>query len=200
MEIHLAPEHAYHLISPVSIEIARDRVEHKKMSLVGGVLGSLLTRSRPEDLQLIGVENRLEPFWLVDASSRTLYDRSTTYVVPASASDVTGVTVLEQELPTSPQPKGPPAFKLPAVEHCVQESRRRQTFEAITGAEADLAKHASSAMTEIPDLSAFAPEGLLVIPPQVRASAIARRVTADLVKPIPGAQVIHDEQVDINTL
>lgn len=200
MEIHLAPEHAYHLISPVSVDIARDRVEHKKMSLVGGVLGSLLTRSKPEDLQLVGVENRLEPFWLVDAASRTTYDRSATYIVPATGSDVTGVTVLGQELSTAPQAKGTPAFKLPAVEHCIQESRRRQTFEAITGAEADLAKHAASAMNEIPDLASFAPDGLLVVPPQVRASAIARRVTADLVKPIPGAQVIHDEQVDINTL
>jgi hypothetical protein len=110
------------------------------------------------------------------------------------------VTVLVQELSTAPQAKGTPAFKLPAVEHCIQESRRRQTFEAITGAEADLAKHAASAMNEIPDLASFAPDGLLVVPPQVRASAIARRVTADLVKPIPGAQVIHEEQVDINTL
>ena len=61
MDIYLAAEHAYHYIPPVSVDVARDRVEQKKVSLVAGMLGALLSRSKPEELQLATVENRVEP-------------------------------------------------------------------------------------------------------------------------------------------
>ena len=88
MDIYLATEHAYHFIPQFSIDVARDRVEQKKTSLIAGTLGSLLSRSKPEDLQLATVENRVEPFWLLEASSRTVYDRARTYTVPASGVEV----------------------------------------------------------------------------------------------------------------
>jgi len=112
MDIYLATEHAYHFIPQFSIDVARDRVEQKKMSLIAGTLGSLFSRSKPEDLQLATVENRVEPFWLLEASSRTVYDRARTYTVPASGAEVKSVTMMGQDLPTVSQPKGEPAFTL----------------------------------------------------------------------------------------
>ena len=41
MDIYLATEHAYHLIPQFSLDVARNRVEQKKMSLSAGMLGSL---------------------------------------------------------------------------------------------------------------------------------------------------------------
>ena len=200
MDIYLATEHAYHLIPQFSVDVARDRVEQKKMNLIAGTLGSLFSRSKPEELQLATVENRVEPFWLLEASSRTLYDRARTYTVHASGLEVKSVTVMGQDLPTVSQPKGGPAFILTGIEHCLQELQARQTFDGITGSKVDLLKYVSAAKTEIPDISTFAPEGVLVIPPQVKANAVVRQVTAEVVQPVENVQTIHEERVDIKTI
>ncbi|HXQ35474.1 MAG TPA: hypothetical protein VN843_15760, partial [Anaerolineales bacterium] len=91
MDIYLATEHAYHFIPQFTVDVARDRVEQKKVSLIAGTLGSLFSRAKPEDLQLATVENRVEPFWLVEASSRTVYDRARTYTIPAGGAEVRSV-------------------------------------------------------------------------------------------------------------
>ena len=200
MDIYLATEHAYHFIPQFSVDVARDRVELKKMSLIAGTLGSLFSRSKPEELQLVTVENRVEPFWLLEASSRTLYDRSRTYTVPASGAEVKSVTIVGQDFPTVHQPKSGPAFILTGVEHCLQELQTRQTFDGITGNKVDLLKYTSAAKTEIADISTFAPEGVLVVPPQVKANAVVRQVTAEVVQPVQNVQAIHEERVDIETI
>jgi len=200
MDIYLATEHAYHFIPQFSVDVARDRVEQKKVNLVAGMLGALFSRAKPEELQLATVENRVEPFWLLSASSRTAYDRARTYTVTAGGAEVKSITVLGQDLPAVPQSKGAPAFTLTGVEHCVQELRTRQTFDGITGAKVDLLKYANVAKTEIADINSFAPEGVLVIPPQVKANAVVRQVTAEVVQPVQNVQTIHEERVDIETI
>ena len=200
MDIYLATEHAYHFIPQFNVEVARDRVEQKKVNLIAGTLGSLFSRAKPEDLQLATVENRVEPFWLLEASSRTVYDRARTFTIPASGAEVRSVTVMGTDFPVVPQPKGDNAFTLSGVEHCVQELKSRQTFDGITGAKVDLLKYAGAAKTEIADLTTFAPEGVLVVPPQVKANAVVRQVTADVVQPVQNVQTIHEERVDIETV
>ncbi len=200
MDIYLATEHAYHFIPQFNVEVARDRVEQKKVNLIAGTLGSLFSRAKPEDLQLATVENRVEPFWLLEASSRTVYDRARTFTVPASGAEVRSVTVMATDFPVVPQPKGDNAFTVSGVEHCVQELKSRQTFDGITGAKVDLLKYAGAAKTEIADLTTFAPEGVLVVPPQVKANAVVRQVTADVVQPVQNVQTIHEERVDIETV
>ena len=200
MDIYLATEHAYHFIPQFNVEVARDRVEQKKVNLIAGTLGSLFSRAKPEDLQLATVENRVEPFWLVEASSRTVYDRARTYTIPAGGAEVRSVTVIGTDFPVVHQPKGDNAFTLTGVEHCVQELKSRQTFDGITGAKADLLKYAGAAKTEIADITTFSPEGVLVIPPQVKANAVVRQVTADVVQPVQNVQTIHEERVDVETI
>jgi hypothetical protein len=200
MEIYLSAEHAYHLIPQFSVDVARDRVEQKKVSLIAGTLGALFSRAKPEELQLVSVENRVEPFWLVAASSRTAYDRAHTYTVPVSGVEVKSVTVLGQGLSVTPQAKGAPSFAFQGIEHCIQELNTQQTFDGITGNKVDLAKYINVAKTEIADLSTFAPDGVLVIPPQVKANAVVRQVTAEVLQPVHNVQAIHEERVDISTV
>jgi hypothetical protein len=200
MDIYLTAEHAYHYVPQFSIDVARDRVEQKKMNLVAGMLGALLSRSKPEELQLASMENRVEPFWLLAASSRTVYDRAHTYTVAAGSPEVRSVTVLGQELPIVPQLKVGPAFTLTGVEHCVQELQTHQTFDGITGMKVDLLKYVNAPKTEIADITTFAPEGILVVPPQVKANAVVRQVTAEVVQPVQNVQAIHEERVNIETI
>ena len=200
MDIYLATEHAYHFVPQFAIDVARDRVEQKKVNLIAGMLGSLFSRAKPEELQLATVENRVEPFWLVEAASRTVYDRARTYSVAVSGSEVKSVSIMGTDFPVVPQPKGGPAFNFTGVEHCTQELQSRQTFDGITGSKVDLLKYSGAAKTEIADINSFAPEGVLVVPPQVKANAVVRQVTADVVQPVQNVQSIHEERVDISTI
>ena len=125
---------------------------------------------------------------------------SAAYTITVGGTDVRGVTVLNQDLSVLPQLKGDPTFKLTAIEHCAQEFRTQQTFDGITGVKADLVKYANFAKTEITDMNTFAPEGVLLLPPQVRATAVVRQVTAEIVKPVKNAQAIHEERIDIETV
>ncbi len=175
MEIYLPTEHVYTLTPLFDVDTARDRIEHKKMNLVAGMVGALLSRPKPEELQLITTENRLEPFWLVAASSKTKYDRAATYTVTTGWKEAKSVTLLGQDISAMPQPKGDPTFKLTAVEHCMQELRIQQTFDAVSGTKIDFQKYANFTRVEISDLNTFNPEGILLIPPQVRATAVVRR-------------------------
>ena len=200
MDIYLATEHAYHFIPQFSVDVARDRVELKKLNLVAGMFGTLFSRAKPEELHLVTVENRVEPFWLLTASSHTSYDRAHTYTITTGGSEVKNVTVLGQDISVVPQPKGAPSFTLTGVEHCIQNLRTQQTFDGITGTKVDLLKYANFAKTEIADIGTFAPEGVLVVPPQVKANAVVRQVTAEVVQPVQNVQAIHEERVDIETI
>ncbi len=200
MEIYLPIEHVYTLTPQFDVDTAHDRIEQKKMNLVAGMVGALLSRHKPEELQLTTTENRLEPFWLVAASSKTKYDRAATYTVTTGWKEVKSVTLLGQDISAMPQPKGDPAFKLTAIEHCVQELRIQQTFDAVSGAKTDFQKYANFTRVEISDLNTFNPEGILLIPPQIRATAVVRQVTTEVVRPVKNAQAVHEERVDIETV
>jgi hypothetical protein len=197
MDIYLAPEHAYHLIPQYTLEVARDRVEQKKASLVAGTVGALLSRPKPEEIQLAGAENRLEPFWHIAISARTVFDRNRTLAIGVTGPEVQRVTVLGQDVVVDPKAKGGPAIALPAVEHCLDEQRASRTFDAVTGAAADFGKYLSATKTEIADLAAFAPEGVLVVPPQKSATVVVRQVMSEVVKPVQQAQIIHEERVNV---
>ncbi len=70
-----------------ALGIAHDRIEKKKSSLVAGMFGTLISRPNSADMQMVSVENRLEPYWMVTAASHTAYDRQQVYTVPIKGED-----------------------------------------------------------------------------------------------------------------
>lgn len=196
MEIHLAAEQAFHIIPQVTVDVARDRVEQKKVNLIAGTVGAIFSRPKPEEIQLVGVENRLEPFWHIVISTRTAYDRQRAYTVNVSGAEVQSVTLLGQDIAIDPKTK---AFNLTGLEHCLEERRASRLFDAVSGDKVDFSKHLAQPKTEIADVATFAPEGVLVVPPQVRATAVVQQVMAEVVKPVQ-AQVIHEERATVETI
>ena len=198
MEISLAEERAYYFIPQISLEAARDRVEKKKTSLVAGMFGTLISRPNPAEIQVISGENRLEPYWMVSAASRTAYDRQQLYTVPIKGDEVKEVTVLGQKLKISS--KGSPSLTLNGTEHCVEENRLTRFFDGLSGQKADMSRFQPFTKTEITDLANFAPDGTLVVPPQMKATAIVRQVLGEVIQPVTKAQTIHEEKVDIGAI
>jgi hypothetical protein len=198
MEISLAEEHAYYFVPQISLEIARDRVEKKKTSLVAGMFGTLISRPASTEIQVVSFENRLEPYWLVTAASRTTYDRQQVYTIPIKGEEVREVTVLGQKLTVNT--KGSSSFTLNGIEHCVEEHRATRFYDGLSGQKADLSRYQSFTKTEITDLEQFTPDGMLVVPPQMRATAIVRQVLGEVIQPVTKAQIIHEERVDIESI
>jgi len=200
MDIYVAPEQAYFYIPRFTPEIAADRVEQKKTGLIAGAVGSLISRPKPEEIHMVSLENRLEPFWQVSISARTRYDRNQTYSVPLRGPEVQQVTIFGQEVSTELKAKEGPRFSLSGVEHCLEEGHASRGFSGLSGEPVDLDKYQSFPKSLIVDLDHFEPEGTLVVPPQVRATAVVRKVMAEVIKPVKGAHVIHEERVDVETL
>lgn len=198
MDISLAEEHAYYFIPQISLDAARDRVEKKKTTLVAGTFGTLISRPNPVEIQIVSVENRLEPYWMVTAASRTSYDRQQVYTIPIKGDEVREVTVLGQKLRLNSAKT--PSFTLNGIEHCVEENRVTHFFDGISGQKYDLNRFQRFTKTEITDLEHFAPEGVIVVPAQMKATAIIRQVMAEVIKPVSTAQIIHEERVDIEAL
>lgn len=198
MEISLAEEHAYYFNPQISLDEARDRIERKKTSLVAGMFGNLISRPNPAEIQVVSVENRLQPYWAVSATSRTAYDRQEVYTVPIKSDEAKEVTVLGQRLKLSA--KSNPSFTLNATEHCLTEQEITRYYDGLSGQKADLSRYQKFTKTEITDLEQFAPDGMLVVPPQMKASAIIRQVLSEAIKPVTKAQIIHEERVDVESL
>jgi hypothetical protein len=201
LEISLAEEHAFHYIPQFTLEVAHDRVEQRKVQLVAGTVGSLLGlgRLKPEDIRNLGVENRLEPFWLVSVSSHTVFDRNRSYTVPVSGPEVDEVTILGQKVAVDTKEKHS-TITVNAVEHCQENSRVTRSYQGVQGEPGDPQKYTAFPKTIIVDLNTFAPEGVLVVPPQLRATAVARQVIGEVIRPVQNAHTIYEERVNIETL
>src|SRR5512133_1852711 len=139
MEISLAEEHAYYFVPQISLDTAREKIEKKKTALVAGTFGNLISRPNPAEIQIVSVENRLEPYWMVSAASHTAYDRQQVYTIPVKGEEVKEVTVLGQKLRLNS--KGSPSFTLNGVEHCVEENQLTRFFNGLSGQKADMERY-----------------------------------------------------------
>src|SRR3989304_8935895 len=165
MDIYLSPEQAYHFFPRFTIEVAHDRVEQKKPSLVAGAVSSLLSRPNPDDIQVVSTESRLEPYWVIAASARTLYDRNRPYTVTVSGPEVQRVTIFGQDLPVDAKTKEGVGITLDGVEHCLEERRTTRAFDGLSGEKSDPGKYQSFAKTVIVDLENFSAAGAPGCPP-----------------------------------
>jgi hypothetical protein len=199
MDISLANERAFQLTPQVPLETARVRVDDKRTSLVAGTVGALLARPKAEDIQLVSTENRLEPFWQITIATRTRYDRNRSYTLAVTGPEVQQVTVLDHQVTVERQAKGGPSVTLTGIEHCQEEGRVTRFFDGMTGEKEDRSKYLTFPALEITHLETFAPEGVLVAPPEARATAVVRQVMAEAVKPVQ-AQIIHEERVDVENI
>lgn len=192
MEIILAQERIFQLTPQVPFDQARARAEEKKASLIAGMLGSLFSRPKPEEIPLVGVQYRWEPYWAIGVHLRTVYDRQRQYNVVVGGPEVRQVTVLGTDLPVENVAKAGPAFTVTGVEHCEEDFRALRIFSGAGAAASDANGITEMPQTEVADLATLQGDGVVVVAPEMSANAVIRQVVAETVKPVK-AQVIHEE-------
>lgn len=216
MDVHLSPTHIYALNPSLDFETARQQAIDKRLGIVAGGLGALLSRPKPEEVELVYAEIRFEPLWHVVCATRFAYERNREFSVPVGGAEVRKVTLLGQAFEVggtaqAPQPGllqqlgigaggAARAFSVPGVEHCLEESRQERFFDAVTGQPAPLGgEFAQKDKTELSDASALALEEALVVPPQTSAVKIVKSLLATMIKPIQADKIL-EEAVRIETL
>jgi len=196
MDITVAEERVFQLLPTLGIDQAREKAWDKKIAVFGAGLTSIFSRPKAEDVQIIYSECRYEPFWHVACHVRYVYDRTRSYNIPVSSPEVQRVTVEGVEYLVTAKPR---QFTITGVEHCIEEASTDVVFDAIAGQERDWKNYLRFGKEPVPDLGQFAPEGSIVVPAEMRASAVVRQVLGSIMRPIQ-ADTIREERVDIQAV
>jgi hypothetical protein len=192
MDIQLADQRIFALVEKFTPEQARLRAMDKRTDIFISGLVSLFQRPKPEDIELIGSQERFDPFWHVICSTRHVYDRTRKFSVPVSGTEVRSITLKDEDYLVSNR-----TFSIAAIEHCQEEDREQLFADGLSGEKQELEKLIGGAKNEVTDLPAFASnDKVMIVPPEVRASFVVRQLLQQMLKPVQ-ADVVHEEAVKI---
>jgi hypothetical protein len=215
MDIHLGATHIYALNPALDFATAQQQATDKRLSVVAGGLGGLLSRPKPEEVDLTYSEIRYEAFWHLVCTVRYVFERKKDYHVAVTGNEVRKVTLLGQEfevaVPAPAQGGGgflqqlgvggaARSFTLPGVEYCVDENKQERFLDAATGQPLPIgAEYVKKDKSEVVDLVLLTSGDHILVPPQQSASKIAKALLASMVKQIQADKILEDT-VEINTL
>ena len=200
MDIQLGTERIFVLRERDPGEKLRQQAMDQRTHAFGSGIGSLLQRPKPEDIELVGSQRRLEPFWHVAGKAVYEYERSRPYPVVASGPEVRDVTIAGTAYPVGGGGPGPGSFTLPAVEHCREELAHVLDADARTGARvADAAAVLSGPRDEVSDPATLSADETIVVPPEQRASFVVRQLLAEMLKPVQADRML-EESLTLETI
>jgi len=198
MEINVADQRILLFTDQISPEDAKAKAWDKKISIFDVVskVASFLSRPKDEDFELIYQEHRYQPFWHVAAKSKYVYDRTATYEVPASGSEVKSLTLLETKYEI-----GNGHFHIPVMEHCISEEMQEVLVDGVTGKNApELSKYLSLSPSVVKGkLEKLVPAKSILVPPQARVSAIMRQTLSKMIVGIQADKIL-EESVEVNCI
>jgi hypothetical protein len=196
MEIALADQHIFVLDDRLTSDDIQQRAMDRRISAFGSGLGNLLQRPKPDDIELINSQRRLEPFWHVGGRALYVYERARDYTVQASGAEVREVTVRGETYPVDAA-AGRGAFVLPTIEHCRDEFREEIYVDGVSGAPVtDAMKILGGPRQEVTDLAAAAGNNTVVVPPTQHASSLVRQLLASMIKPVQ-ADTVSEESMTL---
>lgn len=196
MEISLGEEEIFRLLPMMNMEKAREKAWDKKTTVFSSGLTGMLSRPKAEDVQISYSECRYEPFWHVICQVYYEYDRKRNYIVPVLAPEVQRVTINGMDYSVTAKPH---QFVMDGIEHCVEGSSSEFIFDAMRSQQRDWKNYLLFDKEQIVDLARIAPDGNIVVQPEMHASAAVRQVLASMLRPIQ-ADEIHAEKVDVKKI
>lgn len=200
MQVELAEERIFRMTDRFSLEHAEGRAWSKRIEAFGALarVTGLFAQPKDEEFAVIYRERRLQPFWRVTVSTATAYERTRTYLVkvPPEVREVTiGDTVLSA---SSGQ------IQVVGLESCREETRRETLIDGLSKQVAPtLATYLQhdAIETNADALAAATAEGMVIVPPQAKASMVVRDVIASAIGKIDADRVTEElvrvEAVDL---
>ncbi|HEY3695475.1 hypothetical protein [Phenylobacterium sp.] len=198
MQVELTEERVFRIRSRISQEEAEGRAWARRTDAFGALskMAGLLAKPKDEDFAVVYRERRLQPFWRCVATSVCAYQRTRTYPVKV-AEAVRSVTVGGAALPVAGG-----QILVTGLEACREEGRREVFYDGLTKAlKAELAAYLQydSAEVAADELAAIAAEGVVLVPPEARASVVVRDVVAGAIGKIE-ADTVTEELVRVEAV
>lgn len=192
--IHIEGEKLLALQDVLGMEKARELANDQKGKAFG-MLSSLLSRPKAEDIDIVYEEKRYDAFWHIIGNARFEYKRRKTYTVPLDPV-VRDVDLLEKNFSADQATR---AIRLKGVEHCVEEYREEERINAQTGQAGDFLRYLSRPTRQIQSTDELTKDGALVAALDAKPAFLIRKVVNALIKPIQADQIL-DEQIGISDL
>lgn len=193
MEIQLADQRLVLLEQRLTADEVQQKAMDRRAGAFSGGFGSLLQRPRPEEVNVVGRQRRLLPFWHVAAKGVYVYERTRDYNVAGSSPEVTAVTIDGQRRELDKSVGGQKAFRLTATEHCREELRHETFVDGVSGAAfADGAALITGPRSEVSDPQSLSAEETVVLPPEQRASFVVRQALNEVMKPVQADRVLEE--------
>ncbi len=201
MDIALADERALVLKETLTMDQAEGRAWSKKVDAFGRMakMGSFLQKPKDDDFELIYKEHRLEPFWHIICRARYVYERYKEFSLDLSGEMVEGVTLEGVKHAVN---NG--RLSLKGTEHCREEPFTEVYVDAYTNEKSEtLHEYLSYTANEVHKeyLEELSQKGIIIVPPQVKASSVVRDVLVGMMRQIVADRIIEDnleiEKVDL---
>lgn len=200
MQVELAEERIFRMTDRFSLEHAEGRAWSKRIEAFGALarVTGLFAQPKDEEFAVVYRERRLQPFWRVTVSTATAYERTRTYLVKVPP-EVREVTIGETVLPASTG-----QIQVVGLESCREETRRETLIDGLSKqvapALAAYLQH-DAIETSADALAAATAEGMVIVPPEAKASMVVRDVIASAIGKIDADRVTEElvrvEAVDL---
>jgi hypothetical protein len=200
MNVELAEERILLLPDLLGAVQAESRAWSKRTDAFGAFakLGGLLQKTKDEDFEIVYRELRLQPFWRLSAATTYVYERQREHRLKVGP-EVQSVSVGGQSFASTDR-----EATVTVTESCNESSQKDWLFDAITkkgdlGLKPYLALANQQVTAE--DLNERARAGAVVVPPQAKASMLAREVISRSIRKIEADRIVeervHLEAIDL---
>lgn len=200
MNVELAEERIVLLPDVLGAEQAEARAWSRRTDAFGAFarLGGLLQKPKDEDFEIVYRELRLQPFWRLSAATTYVYERQREHRLKVG-SEVKSVSVGGQSFASTDK-----QATITVTECCNESSQKDWLYDAITK-KGDLGLNSylaiASEQVTAEDLNERARAGAVVVPPQAKASMLAREVISRSIRKIEADRIIeekvHLEAIDL---
>ena len=195
MEINIGDERIVELAAAYSPDEARERAMARRVEAFGQI-ARFLQRPKPEEIEIVQFQKRYEPFWYAAARALYRYDRRQHYTVE-TAREVQSVTVFGHDHEVIADP--PRAFRLEAIEHCLEEPRRELTVDPVSGEERDHRRYLAAEKRDVASIDEMQADGAMVVMPEVRSSFVVRKLVQLLMKTFQADRIL-EERIDVESI
>jgi len=175
-------------IRPEDSCVKADELKTKAFGFVSNILFS----AKKEDIEVLYVEHRYEPFWHVVCSTHIEYDRRRQFEIDVEGA-VKRVTIDGVDHDVTDK------LRLDGVEHCIEDRRKEVFVDAMDGKTCDYSKHLTFDKREILQTEELMVGDTVVVPAKLKASQITRNLLSEMVKPVKADDILV-EQIRVEKL
>jgi hypothetical protein len=191
MRVELAEERVFLLRDRFSMEHAEGRAWTKRVEAFGTMarMAGLLAKPKDDEFEVVYRERRLQPLWRLTVSTACVYERRRDFAVKVAPETRSVAVGAETYAVASGQ------FTVSGLESCREETHRDTLLDGLaTVVRPELARYLEfeAAETDAAGLTAATAEGVVVVPPQARASMVVRDVVAGAIGKIDADRVLEE--------